>query len=87
MNLISYLISINIIAFILCLIDKIKAIKGWYRISEGCLLFLSIIGGCFGMVLGMQLFRHKTKKLKFKLVYLLCAVYICIFLYLYKNNL
>lgn len=77
MSLINYLISINVIAFILCLVDKIKAIKGWYRISEGCLLFLSIVGGCFGMVLGMKLFRHKTKKTKFKLVYFLCLGYIC----------
>ena len=80
MNLISYLISINVVSFVLCLVDKIKAIKGLYRISEGFLLFISIIGGCFGMVLGMQLFRHKTKKLKFKLVYFLCLGYIYFFI-------
>ena len=76
MSLTNYLISINSIAFILCLVDKVKAIKGWYRISEGRLLFISIIGGCFGMGIGMQLFRHKTKKFKFKLVYLFCVIYI-----------
>lgn len=81
MNLISYLISINVIACVLCLIDKIKAIKGWYRISEGSLLFISIIGGCFGMIIGMYLFRHKTKKTKFKLVHFLCLVYICFFVF------
>ena len=80
MSLINYLISINIIAFVLCLIDKIKAIKGWYRISEGCLLFISIIGGCFGMFLGMRLFRHKTKKTKFKLVLFLCLGYLYLFI-------
>lgn len=76
MNLIVYLISINIIAFLMCIFDKIKAIKGWYRISENTLLLVSLFGGCFGMLLGMNLVRHKTKKLKFKLVYLFCLIYV-----------
>ena len=65
------------------LTDKIKSIKGWYRISERVLLVLSLLGGCFGMFVGMKLFRHKTKKNKFKLVYLFCFLYLVLFLYLY----
>ena len=83
MNFIVYLISINVISFVLCIIDKIKSIKGWYWISERVLLVLSLIGGCFGMFVGMKLFRHKTKKNKFKLVYLFCFLYLVLFLYLY----
>lgn len=79
MNFIVYLISINLIAFFLCLIDKIKAIKNWYRISEYMLLFISFIGGCFGMMIAMNLFKHKTRKIKFKLVYVLCFLYIGIY--------
>ena len=75
-----YLVIINIIAFFLCFMDKKKAIKGKYRISESTLLFVSIIGGCFGMLIGMFLFHHKTKKLKFKLVPLFCMIWL-FFLY------
>ena len=74
----TYLIIINIITFLLCIIDKIKAIKQKYRIPEKTLLLLSLIGGCFGMVLGMNISHHKTKKIKFKLVYLFCIIWIII---------
>jgi len=80
---ITYLISINIIAFFLCLIDKIKSINNWYRISEKNLILISILAGCFGMAIGMNLFRHKTKKTKFKIVYLLCFLYFILITYFF----
>ena len=63
--MIYYLIFVNIITFIICGYDKLMAIKHRYRIPEDILLFLSFIGGCLGFILGMLIFRHKTKKLKF----------------------
>ena len=78
MNFIVYLISINIISFIFCAIDKLKSINNSYRISENTLLFLAFIGGCFGLLLGMFICHHKTRKLKFKLVYLFCVIWILI---------
>lgn len=75
-----YLISINLISFILMFIDKRKAIYNKYRIKESTLLFISLLGGCFGTLLGMYLFRHKTRKLKFKLVHLFCIIYIVVFI-------
>lgn len=75
-----YLVIINILAFLICYIDKRKAIKNKKRISERTLLFISLIGGCFGFLLGMYLFHHKTKKLKFKLVYLHVIIWIIIIL-------
>jgi len=63
--MIYYLIFVNIITFIICGYDKLMAIKHRYRIPEDILLFLSFIGGCLGFILGMFIFRHKTKKLKF----------------------
>ncbi len=77
-----YLISINILSFIICYIDKIRSIKNYYRISEGTLLFISFIGGAFGMAISMNMFHHKTKKFKFKLVYLLCSIWVYI-IYVY----
>ena len=80
-----YFLSINILTLLLLLIDKEKAIKNKYRIPEKVLLFLSLIGGCFGMLLGMNLFHHKTRKLKFKLVYIFCISWIIIIWYVYTN--
>lgn len=83
MNLMIYLIVVNIITFILCVIDKKKSIYHLYRIPENTLLFLSLIGGCFGMLVGMNLMHHKTRKLKFKLVYLLCILWIILLYYVF----
>lgn len=48
-------------------IDKQKAKSHRWRISENTLMFISILGGSIGSIIGMQLFRHKTKHVKFKL--------------------
>ena len=73
-----YLIIINLISFLYCIIDKHKSKHNSYRIPEKVLLFLSLIGGCFGMALGMNTSHHKTKKLKFKLVYIFCIIWVII---------
>ena len=62
------IIGINLLSFILMGIDKLKAIKNNYRISENTLLLISIIGGGIGTLIGMILFHHKTKKLKFQIL-------------------
>lgn len=63
--LIVYLVVINIIGFLAMLIDKRKAEKGSWRIKEGTLMMITLLGGGFGTIAGMYTFRHKTKKLKF----------------------
>lgn len=60
-----YLIVINILTFLLYGIDKWKAQKGKWRIPEETLIWLAIVGGSIGALLGMYLFRHKTKHRKF----------------------
>ncbi|MDO4285983.1 MAG: DUF1294 domain-containing protein [Eubacteriales bacterium] len=65
--LLSYLIAINLIALITMGIDKRKAIKHGFRIPESVLFILALIGGSIGSILGMQLFRHKTRKYRFKI--------------------
>ncbi len=64
-NIIIYLLIINLIGFLAMGIDKLKAKKDWWRIPEGTLLMIAILGGGIGSILGMYTFRHKTKKLKF----------------------
>ena len=55
------LFTINLIAFIVMGVDKSKAKKGKWRISEKTLISIAIIGGSCGMLIGMYYFRHKTK--------------------------
>ena len=63
-----YFIIINIIAFLAYFIDKTKAKYNKYRISENTLLFLALIGGGVGSIIGMNLLRHKTQKSKFTIL-------------------
>lgn len=74
--LVLYLAIINTITFILFGLDKYKAKKGYYRIPELYLLTLSLIGGSLGACLAMHIFHHKTKKVKFFLVYLFLFIWI-----------
>ena len=59
--IIAYFIITNVIGFALMGIDKRKAKKGSFRIPEATLFSIAIIGGSIGSILGMFLFRHKTK--------------------------
>ena len=64
-NVVIYLLAINVITFLTMLIDKKKAKKGRWRIKESTLLTLALLGGSIGEMLGMYVFRHKTKKPRF----------------------
>jgi len=57
---------INIVAFLLYVIDKRKAVKGKWRISEKTLLFFTIACGGIGALLGMCVARHKTRNWKIR---------------------
>ena len=61
----TYLVFINILTFLLYGIDKRKARRGKWRIPEETLIWLAVVGGSMGALLGMYLFRHKTKHKKF----------------------
>ena len=61
-----YLIAINAVAFIMYGIDKYKAKKAKWRISEATLLLLAVLGGSIGAWMGMKVWHHKTMHKKFK---------------------
>ena len=61
-----YLIGINLAGFIIMGVDKKRAIRGAWRISEASLFLTALFGGSLGCILGMQHFRHKTKHWYFK---------------------
>ena len=51
----------SLIAFCTYFCDKVKAKRGAWRIPEKVLLALGFFGGAIGAIIGMKLFRHKTK--------------------------
>ena len=59
--IIVYLAAINLISFTAMGVDKSKARKRSWRIPESTLFVLALIGGSIGSIVGMHLFRHKTK--------------------------
>ena len=63
--LIIYLAVVNIAAFMLMGIDKRRAKRGAWRIPERTLFLSAILGGSPGAILGMQVFRHKTRHRQF----------------------
>ena len=62
-----YIIGINILTFLIFGADKWKAKRDKWRIPEDTLIWLAIAGGSVGALLGMYLFRHKTKHRKFQI--------------------
>lgn len=56
----------TIVTFFIYGIDKYKARKAKWRIPETTLLWMAILGGSVGALLGMKVWRHKTLHRKFK---------------------
>lgn len=61
-----YLAVINVVTFFIYGIDKGKAKKSKWRISEYTLLGMAVIGGSAGAWLGMKTWHHKTLHKKFR---------------------
>ncbi len=61
-----YLLGVNILTFLVYGIDKSKARRKAWRISECTLLMLAVIGGSVGALFAMRLFHHKTLHKKFR---------------------
>ncbi len=56
-----YILIINIFSFFQMCFDKHRAKKHGWRVPEAQLFLVAAIGGSIGSILGMQVFRHKTK--------------------------
>ena len=79
--LLLYLLIINAAGFVLMLADKQRAKKHRWRIPESVLLASAALGGSLGALLGMWLFRHKTRKAKFFVTVPLLLAAQCALLY------
>ena len=56
-----YLVAVNLVTFTVYGVDKAKARRGAWRVPEKTLFLLPLLGGSVGALLGMLVFRHKTK--------------------------
>lgn len=63
----AYFLFINLCAFIVMGVDKRKAKKGAFRISEASLFALTLLGGANGSSMGMLVFHHKTNHWYFQI--------------------
>ena len=83
---ICYLLAVNIATFLLYGIDKYKAKKNQWRISEATLLTMAAIGGSIGAWTGMRLWHHKTMHKKFKYgIPLIIILQVALAVYLLTN--
>ncbi|KPB05459.1 DUF1294 domain-containing protein [Bacillus sp. CHD6a] len=65
--LVGYYIFINIVGFIIMKVDKQRAIEHRWRVPELHLWGIALLGGALGAWMGMQTYRHKTKRLLFRI--------------------
>lgn len=81
-----YIAAINLAAFIIFGIDKLKAKRNKWRISEPTLLLFAVVGGSVGAWVGMKVFHHKTLHKKFKYgVPAILLIQIALVIYLYTR--
>ncbi len=86
-----YYVCVNIILCCMMGVDKRRATRGAWRIKEAHLLWMGVVGGFLGGLLGMTIFHHKTRKIYFHLVYwfslvLHIGVLYCLFVLLLGGN-
>lgn len=81
----AYVAFLSVVLGVLMYIDKQRAIKNEWRISEKSLFSLAIAGGAIGGVLGMYLCRHKTKHNTFAFGFpLIAAVQVFLLVQIYN---
>ena len=79
----------SVIAFLMYGADKMFAVKDMRRISEAVLLLIALVGGSIGALLGMIVFRHKTRHLKFQIgvpVILVCQLIAVGYIWIQLNS-
>lgn len=65
---VAYFIGINIAALFFMGLDKSLARSAALRMPEAVINVIAVLGGSAGVLLGIQVFRHKTRKAAFQFV-------------------
>ena len=80
--LIGWIVCVSLFNFGSYGADKYRAKNGAWRIPEKTLLVTSIIGGAIGGLIGMKVFRHKTKHLSFIVInWLSVIIHVAVIVY------
>ena len=69
-----WLLSVNVVAFGYYGYDKLRAKASRSRVPEVVLHGIALAGGTLGAYAGMRVFRHKTIKGQFRILFWLIAV-------------
>jgi uncharacterized membrane protein YsdA (DUF1294 family) len=75
---------LSLLGFTLVYLDKRKAVEHAWRIPEKTFFVLGLIGGAAGILIGMYVFRHKTRKAVFIGVLIFDLIANIIILYLVR---
>lgn len=67
------MVVLSLVAFALFGYDKRRAQTDGSRVPEKTLHWLALLGGWPGVLCGQRVFRHKTKKLSYRLIFWLCV--------------
>ncbi len=62
-------VMMSLVCFITYGLDKRQAANGGRRVSERTLHLMAFFGGWPGALIGQRQFRHKTQKVKFRIVF------------------
>ncbi len=76
-NLLLAYMGLSAVVFVFYALDKTKARRGAWRISERTLHFLALIGGWPGAAIAQQTLRHKTQKRSFQIIFWLTVMMNC----------
>lgn len=79
--LIGLFLMANLASCVVYYLDKRAAVGKTRRVPERTLLLIALVAP-FGAVGGMRIFHHKTRKVKFLLVYLFLALHVLLIGYL-----
>lgn len=78
---IAYYSLINVVGFIRMAVDKVRARENAWRIPELNLFGDALLGGFLGGLSAMICCWHKVKKCSFIVIYLVCIIAHCLFIY------
>jgi uncharacterized membrane protein YsdA (DUF1294 family) len=71
--LLPFIAALNLLTFALYYFDKRAAIRGDPRTPENTLHVLALLGGWPGAFLAQRIFRHKSRKRQFQIIFWTCV--------------